>query len=144
MRRSTQPDARSDLIRGPKWRTRTTPGRRHGAAAATFSLVVAVGIATLVGVVWLLGRVDPPGWLLWLPWWLPTAGTVAWTLWHPTVAALTDDDDDSWFGYSIRWALVGEAAPRPVAVRIAAAVLFGAAVVWAILVSGVLTLTGIL
>ena len=66
-----------------------------------------------------------------------------WTLTRPTVSGLSDDDDDSWFGYSIRWVLVGELEPRPTPVRVVAAVVFGAPVVWAVLVAGVLTLVGI-
>ena len=134
----------SEFIRGPKWRTRTTPASRHRAAGATFAVIVAVGAATMIGAMWILTRIGAPGWIVATPWWLPTAGVLAWTLLRPTVSGLSDDDDDSWFGYSIRWALVGERTARPAPVRVVAAVLTGAPVVWAILVSGLLTLTGIL
>ena len=137
------PEPASDLVRGPKWRTRTTPERRHRAAAVTFVIVVAVGLLSLAGALWLLDRVGAPGWLVTMPWWLPTLVTIVWTLTRPTVSGLSDDDDDSWFGYSIRWVLVGELEPRPAPVRVVAALVFGAPVVWAVLVAGVLTLVGI-
>jgi hypothetical protein len=139
---STEPS--SEFIRGPKWRTRTSPTRRHQAAALTFAVVVAVGLAAMLGCVWLLSWADAPGWVVTIPWWLPTIGTLVWTLAHPTVSGLTDDDDDSWFGYTIRWVLVGELEPRPAPVRAIAAIVFGAPVVWSLLLSGLLTLTGIL
>ena len=133
----------SEFIRGPKWRTRTTPGSRHRAAAVTFAVIVALGTATLVAAMWLLTWIGAPSWVVAAPWWLPTAGVLVWTLARPAVSGLSDDDDDSWFGYSIRWALVGELAARPAPARIVAAVLTGAPVVWAIVVFGLLTLTGI-
>lgn len=134
----------SEFVRGPKWRTRASPPRRHRAAALTFSLVVATGVAVITGSAWLLAWAGAPVWLVMLPWWLPTFATVAWTLVRPTVSGLSDDDDDSWFGYSIRWALVGEREPRPATVRVVTAVLFGAPVAWAILVGAILTLTGLI
>lgn len=133
----------SDLIRGPKWRTRTTATRRHTAASVTFALVASIGLAAMWGCTWLLGRLDAPGWVLASAWALPTAGAVAWTTIRPSVSGLTDDDDDSWLGYSIRWVLVGEIEPRPAPVRVIVAILFGAPVGWALLLIGLLTLTGI-
>ena len=137
------PEPASGLIRGPKWRTRTTPERRHRAAALTFVIIVAAGLMTMAGGLWLLDRVGAPPWLVAMPWWLPTLATLVWTLTRPMVSGLTDDDDDSWLGYSIRWVLVGELEPRPAPVRVVAALVFGAPVVWAVLVAGVLTLVGI-
>lgn len=133
----------SEFVRGPKWRTRTSPGRRHRVAALTFAAIVAVGLAVMLSCMWLIARTGAPGWAVTAPWWLPTLASVVWTLTRPTVSGLTDDDDDSWFGYSIRWVLVGELAPRPGPVRVIVAALFGAAVFWVILLSGLLTLTGI-
>lgn len=137
-------DQRSEFVRGPKWRTRTTPARRHRLALLTFAVVVMVGGAVLVGAASLLAWTGAPGWLVAAPWWVPTAATVVWTLVHPTVAGLSDDDDDSWFGYSIRWVLVGEHEARRAPVRVVAAAVFGAPVVWAVAVAGLLTLVGIL
>lgn len=137
------PEPSSDLIRGPKWRTRTTSTHRHLAAALTFVIIVAGGLATMAGCMWVLDRVGAHRWLVLMPWWLPTAAALVWTLRHPSVAEVTDDDDDSWFGYSIRWVLVGELERRPTPVRVLAALAFGAPAAWAILVLGVLALVGI-
>lgn len=136
--------AENEFLRGPKWRTRTSPGRRHRAAALTFGLIVVVGLALMGLAIWLMRWLDAPTWVVLLPWTLPTAGVIVWTLVRPTVAEVTDDDDDSWFGYSIRWALAGELDPRPAPIRVVAAVLFGAPTVWAVAMSGLLTLTGLL
>lgn len=138
------PGRRSEFVRGPKWRTRTSPARRHRAALATFVVVIVVGTLTLLGCMWVLDRLGAPGWLVTAPWWAPTIGAVLWTLVRPRVSGLSDDDDDSWFGYSIRWALVGEQTPRPAALRVLVAAVVGAPVVWAVAVFAVLTLTGIL
>jgi hypothetical protein len=137
------PERASELIRGPKWRTRTTPSRRHRAAMLTFAIVVGVGTALLAGSIWALSLAGAPPWLVSLPWWLPTIGAVVWTLGRPAPAEVTDDDDDSWFGHSLRWVLVGELAPRPAIARVVAAIVFGAPVAWALLVIGLLTLLGI-
>lgn len=110
----------------------------------TFVSIVAAGTAVMAASIWLLARLGAPDWVAAAPWWLPTAGTIVWTLVRPRVSGLSDDDDDSWFGYSIRWALVGELEPRPAPVRVVAAAVFGAPVVWAVVVAGILTLVGIL
>ena len=133
----------SDLVRGPKWRTRTNPTRRHVAAAVTFASVVAFGLAVMWGCIRVLQWLDAPDRLRWSLWLVPTVGVVAWTVLRPRESGLSDDDDDSWFGYSIRWVLVGEQEPRPVPLRLIAAVLFGAPVVWAVLVLGLLTIVGL-
>jgi hypothetical protein len=137
------PEPPSEFIRGPKWRTRALPATRHRAAAATFAVIVAVGVATMYGAVRLSSWAGAPGWVVAMPWWLPTVGVLGWTLLRPTTSGLSDDDDDSWFGYSIRWVLVGELEPRPAPQRLIAAVLFGAPVVWSVLVLGLLTIVGL-
>jgi hypothetical protein len=134
---------RSEFLRGPKWRTRTTPAGRHRAAALTFLVIVAAGWALLLGAVWLLDRLGAPRWMALMPWWLPTIGAVVWTVSRPTPAVVTDDDDDSWSAYAIRWVLVGENTPRPTPVRVIAAIVFGAPAVWAILLSLLGALTGL-
>lgn len=143
MSSAPSPEPPSDLIRGPKWRTRTTESRRHTAATITFVLLISVGLVTLWGCAWVLGRFDAPGWVLAAVWAVPAAGTVAWTTIRPSVSGLTDDDDDSWLGYSIRWVLVGELEPRPAPVRVIAAILFGAPLGWVLLLIGLLTISGI-
>lgn len=133
----------SEFIRGPKWRTRADPKRRHLAASVTFGVILAFGAAATWACIGLLGALGAPGWIAAMPWIVPTVGTVVWTLVRPRIAGLTDDDDDSWFGYSIRWVLVGELEPRSAPARVVAAVLFGAPVAWALLVLGLLTIIGL-
>lgn len=138
--RQPSPD---EFIRGPKWRTRTSPAKRHRMAIVSVAVVAAVGTAVMWACMTLLRWLDAPSWVVLLPWLLPTAGALLWTVIRPTVADVTDDDDDSWLGYSIRWAMVGESEPRPTALRIVAAVVIGAPVVWAVIVSGLLSLIGL-
>jgi hypothetical protein len=133
----------SEFLRGPKWRTRTTPSKRHRAAAVTFLVIVAAGWALLLSAVWLLDRFGAPGWLTLMPWWLPTIGAVIWALAGSTPAFVSDDDDDSWSAYAIRWVLVGENEPRPTSLRVVAAIVFGAPTIWAILLSLIGALTGL-
>ena len=132
----------NDLIRGPKWRTRTAPQHRALAAVVTFAVVVVIGLFVLVLATWLLDRLGAPWWLTTLPWWLPTIGAVVWTLTRPAPAVATDDDD-SWTTYSVCHVLVGEDSPRPAALRVIAAVLFGAPVVWALGLFGLLAAVGL-
>ena len=133
----------NDLIRGPKWRTRTTPGRRRVGVAVTVAIIVLLGLAIVGAVTLGLRALDAPGWVVAMPWLLPIAGTVTWTLVSPTAAVLSDDDDDSWTGYAIRWVLVGPDEPRSVPTRLIAAVLLGAPIVWSFVVLTVVELSGI-
>jgi hypothetical protein len=133
----------NEFIRGPKWRTRTSVRRRTTAVALTFASIVGVGVALMSGMIWLLDRLGAPTLVAVLPWLVPTAGAVGWTLLHPTAAVATDDDDDSWAGYALRYVLVGEDTPRGAPARLVAAVVFGAPVVWALTASGLLTVTGV-
>jgi hypothetical protein len=134
----------NEFLRGPKWRTQTSPQRRHRAAAVTFASTLVLGAALMVAAMWLLSTLGAPGWLVALPWWLPTLAVVVWTIVRPSVAVVSDDDDESWAGYANRYVLVGEDEPRPAPARIAAAVLFGAPVAWALLIFAVLTLTDLM
>lgn len=131
------------LVRGPKWRTRTNPQRRHRLAAVTFALIVAVGVAIMWCAMWALAALGAPRWVVALPWIVPTIGAVMKNVGRPRPAPLTDDDDDTWPGYAIRWAMAGELEPRPAPARVVTAVLFGAPVAWAVLVPGVLTIIGL-
>ena len=132
-----------DLIRGPKWRTKTTPERRARAAVTTFAVLEIVGLFVMVLTIWLLDLAGAPWWLVTLPWWLPTAAAVVWTLVRPTPAVATDDDDDSWTTYSVCHVLVGEGFPRPAPLRVVAAVLFGAPIAWALGLFGLLAAMGL-
>lgn len=136
-------DEGSEFIRGPKWRTRTTPRRRARAAAVTFAAVVATGAVLLGGVIWVLAWLGAPQFLGAAAWALPTIGVVAWVLVRPRPAVATDDDDDAWTTYSIQYVLVGEGEPRPAPLRLIAALLFGAPVVWSLFVFGLSTLAGL-
>jgi hypothetical protein len=133
----------NEFIRGPKWRTRTSPGRRARAAAATFALVVVTGLAIVGALVWIVDRLGAPTWLSVLPWLVPTVGAIAWATIRPEPAVATDDDDDGWFDYSIRYVIIGAGTPRQVPSRVIAAVLFGAPVAWALAVFGLSTLAGL-
>lgn len=138
--RSDKPDR---LVRPPKWRTRTTPERRHRAATATFAIVVGVGLALVVAITSALDSLGAGPLLVVMPWLAPTVAVVVWTLVRPSVARVTDDDDDTWFGYAIRWVLVGEDEPRSASVRLVAALLFGGPVGWSLLVVALLTVLGL-
>lgn len=132
-----------DLRRGPKWRTRAAPSSRRRMAVLWFAAVVAVGAAIMLAVIRLLEWLGAPGWLVLLPWWLPAVGVIVWTMLRPGPAILSDDDDDSWVVYVIRYVLVGEDEPRAAPVRGIAAAAFGAPVVCALAAFGVLTLLGL-
>jgi hypothetical protein len=97
----------------------------------------------MTAAIWLLNRLGTPTWLAALAWIVPTSGALVWTVLRPTAAVVTDDDDDSWAGYAIRYVMVGENAPRGTPVRVLAALAFGAPVIWALLVFGVSTLVGL-
>ncbi len=133
----------NEFIRGPKWRTRTTPARRARAAVITFALVVACGASVMGGTIWLLVWAGAPAWLPWSLWIAPTVGMLAWSLLRPRSAAASDDDDDAWTTFAIQFVLVGEGSPRPAPVRAIAAVLFGAPVIWSLTVFGLSTLAGL-
>lgn len=136
-------ERRSEFIRGPKWRTLTSPGRRRRAALVTFVIIVAIGAAILGAVLWVLTWLGAPTWLAITPWLVPTVLTVAWGLTRPVPAVATDDDDDGWTTYSIQYVLVGEDTARAAPARLVAATLFGAPVIWSLLVFGLSTLVGL-
>ena len=137
-----EPPASNEFIRKSKWRTRTTPGLRTVAALVTFALIVAIGLVIMVLVMVGLDRLDAPGWVVALPWMVPTAGMLAWVLRRPGPAVLSNDDDDSWSGFAIRSVLVGRDTPRAAPLRVIATVLFGAPIVWSFVVLGILELAG--
>ncbi len=141
---ATTPDRRNnEFIRKPKWRTRTTSGRRLFAALVTFALIVAAGLVIMVLVMVGIDRLGAPGWVVALPWIAPTAGMLAWALARPGPAVLSDDDDDSWTGFSIRSVMVGRDEARPRTLRVITGVLFGAPIVWSFVVLGIAELTGV-
>ena len=74
---------------------------------------------------------------------MPTIGALLWALGRPIPAILTDDDDDSWVGYSIRQVMIGSEEPRLRTVRAVLAVVFGAPIVWALSLFLLVELTGI-
>lgn len=137
------PHERNEFIRGPKWRTRTSPRGRARAALVTFAMIVAWGALILGGLMWLLDWVGAPSWLVVSPWVVPTVGAVGWALFRPAPAIATDDDDDSWTAYVIQFVVIGEDEPRAAPARFLAAALFGAPIVWSVGVFGLSTLVGL-
>lgn len=136
-------ETRNEFLRRSLWRVRTTTPRRAVAAAITFLLVASIGFAVMLGLVVGLRWVGAPTWILLLPWLLPTVGAVVWTVVRPVPAVVTDEDDDSWIGYSMRLVLFGADRAQAFPVRIVAAVLFGAPIVWAFFVLTLLELLGV-
>ena len=134
---------RNEFIRGPKWRTKTTAGRRARAALLTFTGIVATGALLLGASMALLDWIGAPSWLVASLWAMPTTLVMIWTLARPRPAVPTDDDDDGWTTYSIQFVLVGDGAPRAAPIRVIAAALFGAPVVWSLVVFGLSTLIGL-
>lgn len=103
---------------------------------------MAVGVALLGGVIWLLAWIGAPEWLRVAMWLVPTIGVVGWALLRPRPAVATDDDD-AWTTYSIQYVIVGEDRPRPAPLRLIAATVFGAPVLWSLFVFGLSTLVGL-
>ena len=122
---------------------RTTTRKRAAAAAVTFLVILAVGVGVMLAVAWFLGALGAPDWAQWLPWTLPTVGMIVWTILRPSPAVVSDDDDDSWVGYSMRLVLFGADTPQALPIRLIAGLLLGAPVVWAFIVFTLLELTGI-
>lgn len=127
----------------PAWRTRTSPRRRAQAAAATFAVLVAIGAAVMGAAMAVLDAVGAPAAVAAAPWYLPTAAALAWNLRRPRPGVIGDDGDESWLVYTIRAVMVGAETPRARPARAVTAVLFGAPIVWSLLVVGVLALAGI-
>ena len=132
-----------DMILPPPWRTRTSARRRAVAAAVTFALLFAVGFALMAFAMALLGRIGAPAAVTAAPWYVPTLAVLAWNLRTPTPAIAGDEGDESWTIYAIRAVLVGPEARRSRPARAIAAVVFGAPIVWSLLLIGVLSLAGI-
>ena len=136
-------NSRSEWIRGPKWRTRTSPTKRARAAWITFAVIAGTGAVLLGGVIVVLAWIGAPAWLVVLPWAVPTVFAVAWSVLRPRPAVATDDDDDSWAGYAIQHVIIGEDETRPTPVRMIAALVFGAPVMWSLGVFGMSILVGL-
>lgn len=136
-------ETRNEFIRRSLWRMRTTTRKRATAAAFTFLLIAAVGLVVMVAVMTGLRAIGSPGWLVAAPWWVPTLGMLVWTVFRPSPAIVSDDDDDSWVGYSMRLVLYGADVPQALPIRLIAALLLGALVVWAFVVFTILELLGI-
>ena len=133
------------MIQPPRWRYRVTPERRRRRAALTFAIVVAVGVAVMIGLWWLAGAAGLSGFVRIVIWLVPTVAVLVWTVVAPSVAESTDHNDtQTWPGFAIRYGLVGEDEPRPLPVRIAIAALFGAPVGWALVVIGILGVIGLM
>lgn len=132
-----------DMIHGPRWRTRTTPERRARLALVTFVVVVAVGLIPMIGAIWLISSLGAPTFVNLLPWLVPTAAVVTWALVRPSVAEPTDDDEQTWPGFAIRYVIVGETRPRPRPARAVAAIVFGGPIGWSVVLIGALVIVGL-
>jgi len=133
----------SEFLRRSLWRIRTAPERRLTAAGVTFIIILGAGVALIWATFAALDWLGAPGWVAALFWLAPTIGALVWALGRPTPAILSDDDDDSWVGYSIRLAMIGSEQPRPRPVRAILAVVFGAPVVSALTLFLLFELTGL-
>jgi hypothetical protein len=109
----------------------------------TFAGIVATGVLVLGAIMALLDWIGAPPELVASLWALPTALVMVWTLARPQAAVATDDDDHGWTTYSIQYVLVGHESPRSAPVRVIAAALFGAPVIWSLVVFGLSTLIGL-
>ena len=136
-------NARSEWIRGPKWRTRASATQRARAALLTFVVIAGTGTVLLGGVMVLLAWIGAPTWLVVTPWLVPTVVAIGWALGRPRPAVATDDDDDSWTAFAIQYVVVGEDEPRRAPARAFAALLFGAPVMWSLWVFGLSVLVGL-
>jgi hypothetical protein len=135
---------RSEFLRRSLWRVRTTPGRRSAAAAVTFFIILAVGVAIMWAAFAALGWLGAPGWVAALPWIVPTIGALVWALGRPKPAILSDDDDDSWAGYAVRLVMIGREEPRQRPARVLTAIVLGAPVAWALVLLLLLEMIGVL
>jgi hypothetical protein len=133
----------NEMIMRPAWRSRTTARRRAVAAGLTCALIGALGLVLLWLVVWVLDRLDAPGWLVSGPWWIPTLVSLVWALRRPKPGEVTEDGADSWLILSMRTVMVGVDEPRPRPLRAITAVVFGAPFAWGLVVVAILTLAGI-
>lgn len=106
-------------------------------------MIVATGGVILAALLWGLRWFGAPTWVVIAPWVVPTAAVLIWSLLRPQPAVATDDDDDGWTTYSLLFVLVGEESVRPAPVRMIAAAIFGAPVIWSLLVFGLSTLVGV-
>jgi len=133
------------MIAPPRWRYRVSAERRHRRAAMTFSVIVVVGVAVLVGVWLLADAMGLLGFVQMQAWLVPTIAVLVWTVAAPSVAESTDHNDtQTWPGFAIRYGLVGEDEARPLPARIALAVLFGAPVGWALIIISILGIIGLM
>lgn len=133
------------MIAPPRWRYRVSAERRHRRAALTFAIVVAIGIAVMVGLWWLADAAGLSGFVRMQIWLVPTIAVLAWTITSPSVAESTDHNDtQTWPGFAIRYGLVGEDEARPLPARIAIAVVFGAPVGWALVIITILGVIGLM
>lgn len=89
-----------------------------------------------------LDAVGAPGWLVALPWLVPTGAVLGWVLVRPR-AADRHDDDHGWVDYVSTRVLVGEGRPRPTPLRVLIAVVAGGPIGWTFLLGLVAELTGL-
>ena len=134
----------SEFIAAPRLRYRLQPTRRRRLAALTFAALIVLGAASMAAAWWALSLGLPSSIVALLVWVAPTLGVLAWVVARPSPAETSDDNDDqTWPGFAIRYVLVGEDTPRPLPLRVIAAVVFGAPTSWCLLLVGVASLLGL-
>jgi hypothetical protein len=134
----------NEFIARPRWRYRLQPTRRRRLAALTFAVLVAIGATLMAAAWWALSLAVPSSVTVTLVWLVPTLGVLIWVVARPGPAETDDaNDDQTWPGFAIRYVLVGEDTPRPLPLRIIAAILFGAPAGWCLLFVGCITILGL-
>jgi hypothetical protein len=137
------PDS-NDLIAPPRRRYRLEPTRRRRLAALTFALLFGIGAALMAIAWWVLSLGVASSVTAIIVWLLPTLGVLTWVVVRPGPAETDDtNDDQTWPGFAIRYVLVGEDTPRPLPLRVIAAVVFGAPIGWCVLLVGCVGLLGL-
>lgn len=130
------------ILQKPRWRERTSPGRRRVGVAATFALDVVIGAAGLVFLGVVLAKVGAGAGGVFALWAVFTAVALGWSL-RTTTAATLHDDTMSWTEFVVRYGLVGFEQPRSELHRALMTALFGAPLVVFAIIGLVLTLGGL-
>lgn len=108
----------------------------------TFASTFAFGLALLALAMVGLDALGAPGWLVVLPWLVPTVAVLGWSLVRPR-AADRHDDDHGWVDYVSTRVLVGEERLRPTPQRVLTAVVAGGPIGWVFLLGLVAELAGV-
>ena len=135
-------DDRNEFLAKPPWRGRASPRRKAVALSSTFGAIIILGFALLWLLFVVLDKLTSAGWVIPVTWVALTALTALWAM-RSKPADPTDYDGQSWVEYVIRFVMVGEQQVRPAPQRVMTAVIFGAPLVLAWIVSFLFELAGI-